>query len=96
MVLFKIDSPSIAVDPFKGNCPRPINMEAITFWFSSHSMEIKSGDIKICQAFRNIQDRQTTSTTLDQISPYSSRIVILEESGKSFMPEALDHTGSVT
>jgi hypothetical protein len=96
MVLLKIDSPSIAVAPFKGNCPWPINMEANPFRLSSQSMEIKTGDIKICQAFRNIQGRQTASTTLDQVSPYSTRIVVLEESGKSFMPEALDHTGSVT
>jgi hypothetical protein len=96
MVLLKIDSPSIAVDPFKGNCPWPIDMEAIPSRLSSQSMEIKSGDIKICQVFRNIQGRQTASTTLDQVSPYSSRVVVLEESGKSFMPEALYHTESVT
>ncbi len=96
MVLLKIDSPSIAVDPFKGNCPWPINMEAISFRPASQSMELKSGDIKICQAFRYIQGRQTASTTLDQVSPYSTCVVVLEESGKPFMPEALYHTGSVT
>jgi hypothetical protein len=57
MVLLKVNSPGIAVNPFKGNCPWPINVDAVTFRLSLQSMEIKSRDIKIPQGFRNIQGR---------------------------------------
>jgi hypothetical protein len=91
MVLFQINSPSITVDPLKGDGPGPIYMYTVSLRFSFQAMEIESWNLKIFKPFRNVQRHQPSSTTLNQISAYSARVILFEQPGQPFMAKTFDH-----
>jgi hypothetical protein len=85
MVLFQVNSPSVTIDPLKGDGPRPVHMDTVPFRFSLRAMEIKSRNIQIFKGFSIVQSHQASPTTLDQIGAYPTRVIFLEKPGQPFV-----------
>ena len=63
MILFKIDPKRLTLFPIKGDTPRSIYVDTVTFWYSKKAVEIKSWHIQIFQNVRLIQSFQASQAT---------------------------------
>ena len=60
MILFKIDPKRLTLFPLKGDTPRSIYVDTVTFWYAKKTVEIEPWHIQIFQNVRLIQSFQAS------------------------------------
>jgi hypothetical protein len=91
VILFQIDPPGIAIEPFEGDAPGAVDMDGITNRLAAQSMEIEARDIHILRPFGPVKLDQPGTTSIRQIGAEPARIVTHEQIAQPLVLETTNH-----
>lgn len=96
MVLLQVDANRVALFPFEGNAPGPVDVQTVALRLATQRVKVEPRNSKILKILGFVQNVQAPKCPSCKIGSDSATGALLEKLLEALMPEAPNHGVSVT